>query len=68
MKRDKKDYCANHSDQRAIEIQARHPSRAESAEKPFRLLARVGDRSALHHRDIFPESGGQGDQMVLLIL
>jgi hypothetical protein len=28
------DYCANHCDQEAIEIQARHVSRAEGVEKP----------------------------------
>src|SRR5580700_10749807 len=31
------------------------------------LLAPVGCRSALYHRDVFSESGGQGNQMVLLI-
>src|ERR1700687_1508397 len=32
-----------------------------------RLLARVSAQSALHNRDVFSESGCQGDQMVLFI-
>jgi ABC-type transport system involved in cytochrome bd biosynthesis fused ATPase/permease subunit len=34
MKDDQEDYCANHCDQKAIEIQARHASRTEDVEKP----------------------------------
>src|ERR1700674_2654401 len=33
-----------------------------------RLRARMGAKCALHNRDVFSESGCQGDQMVLFIL
>jgi hypothetical protein len=31
---DQEDYCGNHCDQKAVEIQARHASGAEGVEKP----------------------------------